>query len=380
MGEYTLIAKTFAGLEKVLAEEINSIGGKEISTGIRSVFFKGDKAILYKANYFLRTALRILKQFSSFKFRSVDDFYKKCKNFDWLEVMNEDHTFAIYSTVFNSREFKNSMFASLKVKDAIVDFFRAERGRRPSVDTIHPDIIINVHISGDQCSLTLDSSGESLHKRGYRVAQGDAPLSEVLAAGMILLSGWKGETDFFDPMCGSGTLPIEAALIARNIPPGSFRNDFAFMRWHDFDSVIFESIQNSIQKKEFKKNIFASDLLTRNIGYSKANARRAKVFDLIKFEVNDFKDVKSSFNGATLMINPPYGERLSQKNLDVLYSMIGERLKHKYPGNCAWILSSSRELLNKVALKPTRSLKLFNGSLNCSFREYELFAGKRNIV
>ncbi len=378
MENYTITVKTFAGLEEVLAREIKLIGGKNIQPGRRAVTFNGNKKLLYKANYNLRTALRVLKQISTFRFRSVDDFYKKCRNTAWEDLMDVNQSFAVYSTVINSGEFRNSMFASLKVKDAIVDSFRAKTGSRPNVDTKEPEVTVHVHVTGNQCFLSLDSSGESLHKRGYRVAQGSAPLSEVLAAGMILLSGWKGETDFIDPMCGSGTLPVEAALIATNTPPGSFRKEFAFENWMDYDAKLFNSVASETGKQGFSKKIYASDLTARNIGYAKANARNAKIFNHITFKVADFKDLTLRGNGATIMVNPPYGERLSQPGLDKLYAMIGERLKHQYPGNTAWILSASKELLNNVGLKPASSVELYNGSLKCLFRNYELFAGKRN--
>ena len=256
MENYILTAKTFAGLEEVLAKEIKIIGGQNIDIGRRSVIFSGDKKILYKANYHLRTALRILRQQAEFRFKSVDDFYRKCKGVSWDAIMDVTQSFAVYSTVVHSNEFRNSMFASLKVKDAIVDSFREKAGRRPNVRTEKPEIAINVHIAGNICHLSLDSSGESLHKRGYRVAQGTAPLSEVLAAGMILLSGWNGNSDFIDPMCGSGTLPVEAALFATNTPPGSFRKKFAFENWSDFDAELWETVKNELSIKEFrKKNI-----------------------------------------------------------------------------------------------------------------------------
>ncbi len=368
------------GLEEVLAEEIREIGGTEVEAGNRAVHFKGDKAMIYRANYRLRTALRVFKQLDTFSFSNIDDFYIKCLKIKWEQFMNLHDTFAIQSTVSQSELFRNSMFASLKLKDAIADRFRQRTGNRPSVDTSEPDIIFHVHITGQNCSISIDSSGESLHKRGYRQSQGDAPLNEVLAAGMILLSGWKGDTDFLDPMCGSGTLPIEAAMIAKNIPPGKLRKNFAFMNWRDFDSELFEKIREEAQPVTFSHTIYASDLLSNNIVSSRTNARNARVFNLIQFNAIDFGNLELPLTGSVVMINPPYGHRMTGPNLEELYGMIGERLKHHFTGNTAWILSSSTDLIHKIGLKPSLKIKLYNGALECSFLKFELFEGKRKLV
>ena len=373
-----MVAKTSSGLEEVLANEIKEIGGQNITLGNRAVFYEGDLSILYKSNYFLRTALRVLKEIDFLHFKNVDQFYLKCKNIDWSKYFNVDQSFAIHSTVGNSKDFTNSMFASLKAKDAIADYFRNKLGKRPNVDTENPEIVIDLHIHGDTCVVSLDSSGESLHKRGYRINQGEAPLNEVLAAGMIKLSGWSGNSDFLDPMCGSGTLPIEATMIAYNIPAGKFRKNYAFENWDDFDQLLFDDIKKSTVKREFKHNIFASDISGSNLLNAQTNARRALVFNKIKFQVSDFKDLNTDFNSGTILINPPYGERLKEKGLNELYAMIGERLKHQYTGSTAWILSSSIESFKHVGLKPEKKLDLFNGSLKCKYNNYKLFTGKRN--
>jgi putative N6-adenine-specific DNA methylase len=269
------------------------------------------------------------------------------------------------------------MFASLKVKDAIADHFRNKKGNRPNVDTQNPEIFIHAHVNGNTCTLSLDSSGESLHKRGYRAIQGKAPLSEVLAAGMILLSGWNGTSDFIDPMCGSGTLPIEAAMIAQNIAPGRFRKEFAFENWPGYNAKMFENIKASQQTKPFTKKIYASDISRENILAAQTNARRARVFSAIEFQVCDMKDLKIDGNNATIILNPPYGERMIQDNLNALYSMIGERLKHQFAGNTAWILTASKDYLKQVGLKPAKKLQLYNGALECIYASYPLFTGKR---
>jgi putative N6-adenine-specific DNA methylase len=373
-----LVAKTSSGLEQVLADEVKKLGGQNITLGNRAVFYEGDLKIIYKSNYYLRTALRVLKEIEFFRFKNVEQFYIKCKDIEWQRYFGIDQSFVIHSTVGNSKDFSNSMFASLKAKDAIADYFRNKSGKRPNVDTENPDIVIDLHIHEDTCTISLDSSGESLHKRGYRINQGEAPLNEVLAAGMIKLSGWNGNSDFMDPMCGSGTLPIEAAMIAYNIPAGKFRKNYAFENWFDFDQVLFEDIKKENIKREFKNQIYASDISISNLLNAQTNARRALVFNKIKFQVSDFKDLKIDLNNGMIIINPPYGERLKERDLNELYGMIGERLKHQFAGNTAWILSSSMESFKFVGLKPDLKIDLYNGSLKCKFNNYKLFSGKRN--
>lgn len=377
MENLKITVKTLEGLEEVLSNEIRSIGGQNVVAGKRVVYFDGDLAMVYRANYRLRTALRVFRQLNSFRFRDADDFYVQCMKVKWEAFMNLNQTFAVQSTVFHSELFKNSMFASLKVKDAIVDRFRQRTGNRPDIDTKTPDIIFHVHINTNQCTLSIDSSGESLHKRGYRQIQGEAPLSEVLAAGMILLSGWNGDTDFVDPMCGSGTLPVEAALIARNIPPGKYRKDFAFMAWKDFDADLFEKIKEEVELREFMGKIYASDISHSIVVGAQTNARSARIFNLIRFQTADFANLDLSGVQGTMVINPPYGERLSSNDPEKLYQIIGEKLKHHFSGNTAWILSSAPTLMNAVGLKPAMKIKLLNGALVCSFQQYDLFMGKR---
>lgn len=373
-----MVAKTSFGLENILADEIKAIGGQNITLGNRAVFYEGDLKIIYKSNYFLRTALRVLKEIEFFHFKNVEQFYLKCKNFEWKHHFGVEQSFVIHSTVGNSKDFTNSMFASLKAKDAIADYFRNKIGKRPNVDTENPEIVIDLHIHGDTCVISLDSSGESLHKRGYRMNQGEAPLNEVLAAGMIQLAGWTGNSDFMDPMCGSGTLPVEAAMIAQNIPAGRFRKNYAFENWNDFDQLLFEDIKKSTVKKEFNHRIFASDISGSNLLNAQTNARRALVFNKIKFKVSDFKDLQTDFENGMIIINPPYGERLKDSDLTDLYAMMGERLKHQYAGSTAWILSSSVESFKHVGLKPEIRVDLYNGALKCKFNKYKMFTGKRN--
>lgn len=377
MENYNLTAKTYAGLEPVLAKEIEAIGGKNIREGRRAVFYEGNLELIYKSNYLVRTALRVFKEIAFFRFNDVDQFYLKCKEVNWLKYFAINQSFVVNSTVANSPAFRNSMFASLKVKDAIADHFREKKGKRPDVDTRNPEIFVHVHINRNTCSLSLDSSGESLHKRGYRVHQGKAPLSEVLAAGMILLSGWKGNTDFIDPMCGSGTLPIEAAMIAQNIAPGRFRKEYAFENWPGYKPQLFEKVKENHQTRPFTKKIYASDILRENVLTAESNARRARVFSAIKFQTCNMQDLRLEANNAVVIINPPYGERLTPDNINSLYSMIGERLKHQFAGNTAWILTSQKEYLKCIGLKPAHKMTLYNGALECTYSSYPLFSGKR---
>lgn len=377
MEKFRITIKTLEGLEEVLCGEVKAIGGENVTTGKRVVYFDGDLTMVYRANYQLRTALRVFRQISSFQFTDADDFYVKCMKVKWENFMNINQTMAVQSTVYHSELFKNSMFASLKVKDAIVDRFRQRLGNRPDIDTKSPDIMFHVHINQNQCTLSIDSSGESLHKRGYRQVQGDAPLSEVLAAGMILLAGWDGQTDFVDPMCGSGTLPIEAALIARNIPPGKFRKEYAFMSWKDYDESVFERIREENNLKEFNGKIYASDVQKSAVLGAQTNARSARVFNLITFQTTGLEQLNLDHVKGVMITNPPYGERLNSQDLDKLYKMMGEKLKHHFAGNKAWILSSSEAHLQLIGLKHAKKITLLNGALVCSYRQYDLFEGKR---
>lgn len=377
MEKFTITVSTLHGFEEILTNEIKELGGENITQGNRAVYFDGDLEMIYRANYRLRTALRVFRQIHSFRFNDADDFFLQCIRVGWESYMNINQSFAIQSVVHHSRDFKNSMYASLKVKDAIVDRFRQRTGQRPNVDTKTPDMIFHVHISNDFCTLSIDSSGDSLHKRGYRKASGDAALSEVLAAGMILFTGWDGSTDFIDPMCGSGTLSVEAALIARNIPPGKYRREFAFMAWKDFDETLYEKIKEEAVLKDFNYKIYASDILRKNVLEAQLNARSARVFNLIEFHVKDFANLKIKSNEAVMILNPPYGERLNATNLENLYQMIGSKLKHEFTGITAWILSASDTLFNAIGLKPAKKIKLLNGALVCSYQKYEIFEGKR---
>ena len=373
---FELIAKTFMGLEPVLAKELTQLGANDVKIGRRMVSFTGDKEMMYRANFQLHTAIRILKPIRHFKAKSADDVYEEIKKIDWTEYLGNDKTFTVDSVVF-SEEFRHSKFVSYKVKDAIVDQFREKTGKRPNISVANPDIRLNMHIAEDHCTLSLDSSGESLHRRGYRQESVEAPLNEVLAAGMILLSGWQGDTDFIDPMCGSGTLLIEAALIAKNMAPGLFRKEFAFEKWPDFDADLFDDIYNDeSQEREFAHKIYGYDIDMKAVNTARMNVKAAGLSDVISVEQQDFKEFTQPQNKSIIITNPPYGERISTPDLLGTYKMIGERLKHQFKGNDAWVLSYREECFDQIGLKPSIKIPLYNGSLECEFRKYQLFDGK----
>ena len=374
--KFELIAKTFMGLEPVLAKELTQMGANDVEIGRRMVSFTGDKEMMYRANFQLHTAIRILKPIKHFKAKSADDVYEEIKKIDWTEYLGTEKTFTVDSVVF-SEEFRHSKFVSYKVKDAIVDQFREKTGKRPNISVANPDVRLNMHIADDKCTLSLDSSGESLHRRGYRQESVEAPLNEVLAAGMILLSGWNGDTDFIDPMCGSGTLLIEAALIARNMAPGLFRKEFAFEKWPDFDADLFDTIYNDeSQEREFNHKIFGYDIDIKAVNTARMNVKAAGLSDIISVEQQDFKEFTQPQNKSIMITNPPYGERISTPDLMGTYKMIGERLKHQFKGNDAWVLSYREECFDQIGLKPSIKIPLYNGSLECEFRKYQMFDGK----
>jgi len=373
---FEMIAKTLQGLEDVLAGELIELGANNVQIGRRMVSFEGNKELLYKANFHCRTALRILKPIAHFNAQNPDEVYNQIKKLDWAKYIPEKKTFAV-DTVVYSDIFTHSKFVAYRVKDAIVDYFTEQNLQRPSVRINNPDLQLHLHISHNECTLALDSSGESLHKRGYRVESGEAPLNEVLAAGMILKTGWKGETPFVDPMCGSGTLLIEAALIALNIAPGVFHTQFAFEKWDDFDAELFEQVSSDdSREKPFLFKCYGSDSSRQAIIEASKNVKSAGLSQYIELKIQPFQKITDNPGKGILITNPPYGERLNPRDLMELYAMIGERLKHVFPGYNAWIISASLEGLENIGLKPASKIKLINGSLDCEYRQYKLFSGK----
>ena len=374
--QFEMIAKTFQGLEEILAEELTTLGANDIQIGRRMVSFSGDKRMMYKANFCLRTAIRILKPIKNFTAKDADEVYNQIQTIPWEEYLDVNKTFAIDAVVF-SEEFRHSKFVSYKVKDAIVDYFREKTGSRPNISVTHPDLQLNIHIAENDCTLSLDSSGESLHRRGYRQEAVEAPLNEVLAAGMILMTGWDGECDLIDPMCGSGTIAIEAALIARGIAPGVFRKEYAFEKWPDFDKEMFDRIYNDeSQEREFTHKIYGYDINRNAVDIATRNVKAAGLSKEIEIAQQDFHKFTQPAEKSIIITNPPYGERISTPDLLGLYRTIGERLKHQFLDNDAWVLSYREECFDQIGLKPSIKIPLYNGSLECEFRKYEIFDGK----
>lgn len=374
---FEMVAKTFQGLEDVLAEELRNLGAYNVEPGRRMVSFEGDLAMLYKANLCCRTALRILKPIYKFTATDTDTLYEAVKEYDWSTVLSIDKTFSI-DTVAYSDEFTHSQFVTYRVKDAIVDWFRDRYGsdKRPGVRLQDADVMINVHIAGDRVTLSLDSSGESLHKRGYRVAQTEAPINEVLAAGIILRTGWRGESPLVDPMCGSGTFLIEAALIAANINPGIYRKSFAFENWKNFDAELFDSLYNDDSgEREFNYKIYGADISPKAVDIAMRNIKSAGVARYIDLQIKPLSQWLSAPADGILVTNPPYGERISADDMEGLYELIGNKLKNVFKGYHAWIIGYRKEYFDMIHLSASTKLPILNGALECELREYEIFEG-----
>ena len=377
---FKMLAKTFFGFEEILAKELKQLGAKEVEIGNRAVSFVGDKGFMYKANLCLRTALKILKPIHTARIQSDQDLYQLFYDFPWTEYLDVDSKFVIDSVVYGEI-FTHSQYASQKAKDGLVDQFRDQFEARPSVEMNRPDLRINLHIQNDQCTISLDSSGASLHHRGYRTATNIAPLNEVLAAGLIQLSGWQGNTDFYDPMCGSGTIIIEAALFACNIPVNINRKFFAFKKWKNWDESLFETIKNSQLKKVTNPaiQIKGSDKAPSAIEKALQNVENANLSDFISLEKKDFFQVEKQTKGPLhLLTNPPYGERL-EGDMNMLYQGIGDAFKQSFPNTQAWMISSNMEALKFVGLRPSRKIKLFNGKLESRLLLYPIYEGTKRI-
>ncbi|MBN1599687.1 MAG: class I SAM-dependent RNA methyltransferase [Bacteroidales bacterium] len=373
---FEMVAKTFYGLEQILAKEIRKIGGNKLEILNRAVKFYGDKSILYKTNLYLRTALRILVPLFKVRINSQDELYERVHEYEWEKHLKPGNSIAV-DTFLKSSFFTHSHYVSLRTKDAIADRFREKFKRRPVVNRENPDILINVHLVNNELLISLDTSGISLHKRGYRVAEVSAPLNEVLAAGLIMISGWKGETDFFDPMCGSGTVGIEAALIAREIPPGIFRKSFSFENSPDFERGLWNKIFDDIHEKKWDGKVYSTDISTRAVNIAKANARQASVTRNIEIREMAFENNNLPNGEGVAILNPPYGERMKRTNINEFYQMIGNSMKTNFPGTDVWIISSDFDALKHVGLRPCQKLKLYNGSLECKYQKYEIYAGSK---
>ena len=373
-----MIAKTLFGFEEILAKELRNLGGGNVEVGVRNVAFDGDNGFMYKANLCLRTAIKIIKPISSFQVSNEDDLYRKIYRMDWAEYLSVDDTFAIDATVF-SDNFTHSLYVSQKTKDAIADKFRETDGKRPNVDVKSPDLRINIHIHKNDCNVSLDSSGASLHHRGYRIATNIAPINEVLAAGLLLLSGWDGQCDFMDPMCGSGTMLTEAAMIASNIPANINRKGFAFEKWPDFDAELYDKIVDSSLKKtrEFHHKIIGFDKAPSAVRKAIENVENANLTEYIDISRENFFKTKKETEGPLHMcFNPPYGERLDI-DMQNFYASIGDTLKQGYPGTNAWLITSNLDALKFVGLRPSRKIKVFNSHLESRLVKYEMYEGSK---
>ncbi len=380
-GLFPMVAKTLFGLEEILAQELKTLGAQAVKIGVRNVQFVGDTGFMYKANLCLRTALRILKPIHRSNISKIDDVYQAMHDIAWEEIMNENSTFAIRATVMTSDP-HNTMYVALKAKDGLVDRLRTRLGTRPNVDKDFPDFSIHLYVTDRIVEVSLDSSGTSLHQRGYRSATNIAPINEVLAAGILMLSGWRGDTDFLDPMCGSGTLLIEAAMIACNIPPNLNRKEFAFQKWSDWDNDLYENIEESALNKtrSFDYTITGYDKAPSAIRKAEQNISNANLNDFIKIERQDFfrTEKEDPDKSLHILFNPPYGERLPI-DVDVFYSRIGDTLKQSYSGSQAWLITANMEALKFVGLRPSRRIKVFNGKLESKLVKYALYSGTKKI-
>ena len=380
-GDYPMVAKTIFGLEDVLVNELFKLGAKDIEKHTRAVSFVGDKGFMYKANICLRTALCILKPIKKFKAESEQQLYNEIQKINWEDYLKLSDTLSVDCSL-NTDHFNHTLYVAQKVKDGIVDQFRAKYDKRPSVDREHPTLKINIHIYRNECTLSLDSSGEFLYKRGYRDKINLAPINEVLAAGLVLLSGWDKRSNLIDPMCGSGTIAIEAALIANNIPPGYFRKEFGFERWSDFDKELYDTIYDSCIEKitDNSVQIYGSDISSNIIKKAKGNIKQAKVEDVVKLSSCDIQDIEVPEGRGVVIINPPYGERMDKDDdISALYKIIGDTFKKKFSGYDCWIISSNMEALKQISLRPSRKITVFNGSLECKFMKYEMYQGTKRV-
>ena len=374
---FEIVVKTMQGLEDVLIQELQALGIEEITKHKRAVSFNGNLEKLYKANLYCRTAIRVLVPIYKFQLQNENELYRGIQQIDWNEYLTNSDTLAVDSAV-HSPYFNHSNYVSLKTKDAIVDQFRDRFGKRPSVELDNPDLRINIHINDNQCEVLLDSSGYSLHKRGYRINQNAAPLNEALAAGMILLSGWQKDCDFYDPMCGSGTILMEAATFARNIAPGKNRS-FGFMKFKNYDKELWKKLhQEAIDNEtDFQYNIYGSDISDKSIYISKNNIIHSGFDDYIKLEKVAFEKLTPKGKKGLIIMNPPYGERIEKDELFYFYELIGDTLKQKFAGFNCFILGGNLEAFKYIGLKPARKFTLFNGKIECKYQKFELYRGSK---
>jgi putative N6-adenine-specific DNA methylase len=378
---YDLTATTLFGLEETLAEELRQLGAQEVQVGTRAVSFKGDLRLVYAANLWCRTAIRVLRPFAHFRARDEQELYRKVSSIDWTDYLHVSQTLLINSVVSQST-FEHSLYVSQLAKDAIVDQFRRRYNERPSVDVLRPDIRLNLHMHENQVTLSLDSSGDSLHRRGYRLQTNVAPLNEVLAAGLVLLTGWDGQSTFVDPMCGSGTIVAEAAMIARKIAPGLYRKDFAFMRWKDYDQALYREVYQEAMSQEVVgegPRIIGSDLEPDYLQAARQNLENAELENYVELQVADIREFTPPAAPGVVVTNPPYGERIAAEDLNALYKQIGDALKTNFQGYDAFVFTGNLEAAKHIGLKTSRRIPLYNGKIECRLLKYELYRGSRKV-
>ena len=372
-----IVAKTFYGFEDLLVNELKDLGAKNIVKGNRIVKYEGNKELLYNSNVWLRTAISVLMPIQTFKFSDERDFKNKLSYIKFSTYFSVGKTFAVKGAV-NSRAFNHSQYPLLLVKDAIADHFRDSFGKRPDVDKLRPNVVFDVHIDQNECTVSLNSSGAPLFQRGYRKSVGEAPLNEIVAAGLIMMSNWDMKSDLLDPFCGSGTIAIEAALMANKIPALIERKNYSFKHWKDYDVNLWESIQEKLPRKpdsDLSLSIIGSDTDTEMIKAARDNSRMLPIHNVLSFEAKDFKDQKAPSESGILITNPPYGERLELEEVEPFYKAIGDFFKHNMPGYDCWLISSNFDGLKSIELKPSKKIRVYNGDLECEFRQYKIFAG-----
>ena len=378
---FKMVAKTMVNLEEVLAEELRQMGALNVTPITRAVEFEGDMRLLYRANYCCRTALAILKPFAEFDANNEQELYDQVYRIRWEKILDVDCTFMIDSTT-SGEVFTHSYYAALKTKDAIVDRFRRNFGKRPSIDTEAPDYKFNLHIRDNHVTLLMNSSGDSLHKRGYRQGVGVAPINEVLAAGLLKLAGWQCDCNFYDPMCGSGTMLIEAAMMANNIPAQYYRQRFGFMRWKEFNLGEWKSVKNEEDRKigalDFDFEIWGNDIDEQVIQQCEKNLEYTKLHHDVMLHVGDFADQEPPEGKTLIVTNPPYGERIKVEDLNALYEKLGDTFKQKYGKDCdVWLITSDFEAMKHIGLHPSAKIPVQNGALDCRFLHFELYDGSK---
>ena len=378
-GEFEIVVKTFLGIEDVLMEELRELGAKDLKKLKRAVSCVGDKRLVYKINLMARSALRVLIPIATFEAKKEGTLYYHIKQIDWSKYMDVDETLAVTSSV-HSKYFTHSQYVALKTKDAIVDQFREKTYKRPNVNTVSPHLAINVHIYEGNVTVSIDTSGQSLHKRNYRKESFIAPINEALAAGLILMTGWRGDSTFIDPMCGSGTILAEAAMIATNTPPQLHRDYFAFKKGKNFDSALWDDVvseaMDNIKTPDCK--IWGFDKAFQSIRIAERNLEHAKMRSFVQFKRKSFERNAAPDSGGVLVTNPPYGERIeTSEDIVEFYQMIGSTLKHNFHGYTAWIISSNFEAMKLVGLRPSKKYTLYNGALQCKYHKYELYEGSK---